>query len=307
MIVEGKRLAQERTAAGIPTSITEGRQLAKDANEETKSYNQEVKAERKEQVETQRIYGEKASQALTDILLDATNEQKAIFRKIGENEAGKTKSEADFDRTIALEANKFKNTISSVKNDLSAPRSYNSFFRRMSGNEKDFSQASDDLRVKLKPLLDLGLYDTARNLLGDIVYYPEETESVINPINERVKSTIKRIPEAEKENLKEIKSQHAAMREEAQPIRYSPVEKNNLKEGILDVLKNDPNVSLVLLRKEFEDKNYDWRVFKDQLNSLIMNDEFKPNGDQLNQISHLDEAPLSNLGKILHGLNLIGR
>ncbi len=315
LIPQARQLAQTRTAAGIPTTVQDAFKEVSAINDENKNHNDLVEKERIQRVNAQREYGEKASASLLKVMPDATEEQQAIFKKIGEKESAgsETRSEADIDRTIAKAATKFKNDISNVKNDLSAPRSYNYFQRKFLGKEKDFEQASKDLRLKLKPLLDQGLYDTSRNILQELGYYPEERESIINPLDERSLSTLNLIPEAQKQK-KINKRQGISAANFGGPgsgfigtvDSYNPKQIEDVRQGIQDVLQFNPNASLVLLRKKLEDKGYDWRIFKDILNDMV-GKEITLTDDQQNQVQYLGTPPLDNLDKILHGLNLIGR
>lgn len=306
MIPQARILAQERTKEGIPTTVKEAYEEIKGINEENKLYNQEVEKERQQRIESQKNYGEKASELLQNLMPDATDEQKAIFKKIGEEVAGRGKSEAEIERTLAKEASNFKNTISNIRNDLSAPRFYKELHRKFLGTDKDFQSAASDLRVKLKPLLDLGLYDTSRNLLSELGYYPEEREAVINPLNDRAKTALNFIPKAKIESKKLLGKSDLYPFGVSEDV-YSDKQINQLANGIVDAFKEDPNISLVLLRKNLEDKGYNWRVFKDTLNQLATDKKINLNDDQFKQISYLDSPPLNNLEKILHSLNLIGR
>ena len=298
---EARRIVNERRKLKIPITFPEALKEVKEANEENKAFNREVEDERKNRIAAQKTYGDFAATKLKEVFPNATPEQQAIFKKIGENKAAEGKSEADIERTIAKEATNFANTISNIRTDLSAPRTYNQLHRKFLGNQKDFESAANDLKVKIKPLLDLGLYDTARNLLSELGYYPEERESVINPLSEKVNTTLSLVPKAKKRT--EIGKSMIDIPQQT----YAPNQIANIIEGIKDSFDKDGNVSLVLLRKGFEDKGYDWRIFKDALNSLVQNQDIKLNGDQRDQLKYLDQPPLNALEKILHSVNLIGR
>lgn len=309
MVPAAKELAAQRTAAGMPTTVPQALEELKATNEENKLYNASVEEERRQRIESQREYGEKAVEQLKKVYPESTPEQQAIFRKLAEKTAGLEKSEADIEKSLAIEARKFKNNIVNIKEDLSAPRVYKELHRKLLGSEKSFNEAAGDLRVKLKPLLELGLNDTARNLLTDLGYYPEERESVIFPLSDRAKTAINLIPSTKKTFKIDEKRMMPGLEQKFLPGEeiYPPKAQDNIKEGIQEVLKNDPNVSLVLLRKSLEDKGYDWRIFKNALNELINSDQVKLNDDQFQQLIYLDSPPLNNLEKILHGLNLRGR
>jgi hypothetical protein len=309
LIPKARELSKSRTAAGIPTTVPEALQEVKNINDENKLFNREVEAERQQRVQSQQAYGEKAANAILKLMPNATDEQQAIFRKIGEKAAGEFKSEADIDRHIAVEARKFKNSMANVSADLSAPRFQNMIHRKFLGTHKDINEATKDLEVKLRPMLDLGLYDTARKLLETKEYYPEEIESVINPLNERTQADINLVPKAKKirvftnrPGLEPAIPPGTGFREE-----YNPEQLQSVHDSIVDIFRINPNVSLVLMRKAFEDKGYDWRAFKNILNSTIQQNEIRLNDDQFAQLKYLDTPPLNTLQQILHGLRLIGR
>ncbi len=304
-----KKLMTDSAAAGIPIPYQEAKGQVDAVEEEKKLHNVEVENERKRRVGSQREYGNKAVDQLTTVFPEATPEMQAIFKKKGEEYAGSEQghSEADIDRHLAVEAKNFKNMYSNIKNDLSAPRLQNQLQRAFLQSGKDFEQSAGDLRVKLKPLLDLGLYDTARNLLTDLGYYPEEREQIINPMGEKESTVLNRVPKAKRQ----LKPSNEVGAFSYDPIYFYPEgQKENIIEGLNDLYQTNPNFSLPLARKSFEDKGYDWRVFKDALNDFegqLGQENKELSTDQQNQRTILDTPPLNLLQKALHGLNLIGR
>lgn len=181
---------------------------------------------------------------------------------------------------------------------MSAPRLKNAIQRGLEGTYKSFNDSAKDIRNHISPLIDLGLYDTARRLLGDLEYGPEEREMIINPLSDKGIASINRIPNV-KTQTKQIPSILGGIQEERFP------DLNNIKQGLIELKKNDPNYSLLLARKAFEDKGYDWREFKNALNEL-MSEGYKLEDDQQNQLGRLDTPPLNKLEKILEGIT-IGR
>ncbi len=301
-ISKAKQLSKE---LNIPFS--ESMKIVNEGEADKKEIRNEIESDRKNRVSSQREYGEKGQAELLRLNPNSTSEQQAVFKKKAEEIAGKGNSEADIDRSIALEASRFRNMIKSVEDTMSVPRITNALQRKMIGNEKDFKQAASDVRVKIKPLLDAGLYDTARLLLDGLGYYPEELEYIVQPLNDQSNTIIKNTPDAiyknKPEDLAGGKTPSFFM-----PYEYPQNSKDNLKSGLQELLKQNPNTNLILARKGFEDKDYDWRVFKDVINEMIESGEFVPTHDQEKHInSKLDEPPLNNLQKMLHGLNLIGR
>lgn len=302
-IKEAKKLAKQSTDSGIPMTVSEALNVVKSNELDKKSHNQDVEKERQARVEAQKDYGGKAEKALVGVYPDATPEQKAIFRKYGEEQAGQGKSEADIDRSLAKKAAQFKNTLVNVEKDIAAPRLQNLIQRSVSGTYKTFEEAGADVRAHLQPILDMGLYDSARKLLQDNGYGPEEREMIINPLSERSKTALNRIPEVKKSKTLSKVSGAPSL---GLTFEKGPVNPDNIKSGLIDLKQSDPNFSLLLARKSFEDKGYDWRAFKNALNELEK-EGFKLTDDQEIQRGYLDTPPLNKLEQILHGLNLIGR
>lgn len=291
MIDKARDLAHKSTEAGIPLTVPQALDQVKQQVEEDKNYNNLIEQERKERVVSQKEYGQRAAEQLKKLYPEATDEQEAVFAKKGEEIASGGKSEADINRAIAKEATKFKNAIANVEKDLSAPRLYNAPTRLFSGNYKNLEKSGEDIRKHLEPLLNLGLYDTSRKLLQKKGYGPEETDFIINPLNERSKSLVAPIPR---------------QRGEAFGKAATPKEINDVKDILMQMKEAENNFSLVLARKAFEDKGYDWRSFKDAFNEA-QKEGLKLTDDQGNQQGLLDHPPLNVLDKILHNLNLTGR
>lgn len=299
-IATAKNLAEE-----LKIPIKDALAIVNDDIEDIKARNAQVEKERGQRVLSQRDYGEKGSAELLRLNPSATPEQQAVFKKIAENMAGKYKSEADIDRAIAIEAAKFRNTIKNVEDTMSAPRLVNSLQRKFLGSQRDIEQASNDLKVKLKPLLDLELYDTARNLLEKLGYFPEERENVIHPLSEIDERSLNSLPIAQRTQVQE--GAGFLTPSLAPKYQYAPGQKQNVVNGLKDLFDKDRDVSLVLARKGFEDRGYGWDIFKDALNDLVLGGDFEPNDDQQIQMKYLDEPPLDGLQRILYNLGFRGR
>lgn len=306
MTNDSKTLANERTKAGIPTTPREALEEIKADEDMKKLHNKSVDEELAQRVEGQQTYGERAVSELRKVFpkdKPPTSEQESIFQKIGEAASTRGESEADINRYLAKEATKFKNAIVNVEKDVSAPRLQNMIGRALNGTYKDFEKAGADLRSHLQPILDLGLYDTARGLLEQKGYGPEEREMIINPLSEREKTIINQLPDVKPvTKMTKIPGVPGIGRVSERPA----MDLQNVKSALTDLKKVDPNFSLVLARKAFEDRGYDWRSFKDALNELET-EGFKLEDDQRNQRGILDTPPLNKLEQILQGLNLIGR
>lgn len=292
-----KQLQAERKAAGIPTTLPEAMAEINALEEDKKLHNRAVDEELKQQVIAQKNYGQKAVDELKKVYPEATPEIESVFKKFGEEEAQKGKSEADIDRSLALKAKNFSDQIATIKKEASAPRLYNYINKAFQGNYKNAEQSASDLRIKLKPLLDMGLYDTARNLVSSLGYYPEEVDMTVNPLGEREKIALNKVPKIKMGNSKNPSYLNP------EPIR----DQESVKLALKDLKQANPNFSLVLGRKALEDKGYDWRMYQDALNELEQSGEFEFTDDQRKQLGNLSEPPLSGMQIILEGLKLIGR
>lgn len=288
-------LVSTRAKSGIFITPSQAFEEIKNFNDENKLYNKAVEEERQERISSQQESGQAGIEALLKAFPQATPEEQSIFAGKAEELRRDNPSEAAFSRALAVEADKFKDNLVNIEADISAPRSYNRLHRMLNGNDKDIEAATKDLRVKLKPLHDLGLYDRERAVMTKAGYYPEEVDHTINPLSDRDEGIINRTPRPRKKYT-------VGGREE-----YLPNDRKNLRESISEIMKDNPRASLVLVRKGLEKKGYDWRAFKDELNDLISKNEVKLNDDQMKQIIHLDSPPLTTLEKLAEGLKLIGR
>lgn len=287
------KLARERTAAGIPTKPQEALEEINAEQADVRLHNQSVDQELAQRRKGQQDFGQKALARLEEVYPGASPQLKAIFQKKGEDASLRGDSDAEIEEYLANEAKKIGNSIFNAKKSLSAPRLLQNLGRTFNGTYRDFSEAGADVKKHLQPLLDLGLYDEARNILkNDLGYAPEEREIILNPLSDRATSVFAQIPAAPK----------------ARKTLGLPTGNDTkaIKEGLLELKKVQPNFSPVLARKSFEDLNYDWKDFANAWNELLQ-EGFQLEDDQRNQQALLDTPPLSRLEKVLEGLNLIGR
>ncbi len=315
LLQEGQNLFNMWRQAGVTNKTLDDAIAIKQLeNNENIQHNARVESERQRRVAEQENYGNIAEQAFTNVNPDATDEQKALFRKKGEDLAGRGKSEADIKRSLAVESKNFRNMISNVEKSLSAPRIQNRLQRKLSGNESSLDQAQKDARQDIQPLLKEGLYDTARKVVAKNGFYPEETENVVfGELPKEIKKSIKDIdkPTYENKTIASGSPGSPAFGLKVQERQYTPQSKENLKRNILDLWgnnKKNDDMNLLQNRKEYEDSGYDWRIYKDSLNELLENGQIELNPDQANQLnSYLKEPPLTLLEKLLFKLNLRGR
>ena len=301
-----KPYAAQKTAAGVPTTPAEALEELKALNADNEKANQLVEEERKERVVSQREYGEIAANKLAKVFPGATDEETAYLKNKIEDLAGENKSEGNIERLAAREAAKYKDMVSNIEKDIPPNRLQNRIYQKLMGTEKSADSAIEDLKLKVKPLLDAGLYDRARNALANLGYFPEERERVVSSLGEQAHKSINQMPFI-KQPAKFVGSK-SKYGPGSVDESYTPEQKSMVEENLFQTLKNDPSANLILLRKEYEDKGVDWRLFKDSLNNVINSGQLNElNDDQFKHLNLLDQPPLNNLYKMFYHAGIIGR
>ncbi len=282
--------------------------IVRERNEANRAYNQEVEKDLVARREAQKGIGAQAEESLTKLYPEASDELKGIVSQWGEEALQGSKSEGAIKKEIAGRVQQLKNTIASIKRGVKPARLQNLPGLLSKGQTTEFDKVVKDTKTKLKPLLDLGLYDTARSILSnDLGYYPEEIETFVSDLSEPAIKNMSKLPVlADKTTMKEYREGGILpfSKEQGYPQAKVDAFENNLK----DIITSDPNVNLVLLRKKYEaEKGVDWRLFKDGLNKLENEGIWSPNADQQKQLDTLESPPVGPLYKLLQSLNIIGR
>ncbi len=299
---EGRKYAAEQTRSGNPMTPQQGASIIDAENEKQKQFNNLVEEERKERVKSQREYGSVGESYLDENYPEASRELKTIFQKEGEELSKQGMSEADINRTLEGKARTVKNAVVNAEKEFDAPRVYNKMWNAALGEYKGFDQAAQDVRKHVQPLIDMGLYDTARNILSKKGYGLEEREAILHPLSDQARSSMNKVPKIGAFTAVMNKGRSSAFFNKL----YDDSEKKNLAEALTSMKQNEPNFSLALARKAAEDKGYSWRVFKDVLNDLEKNG-FEMTDDQRTHRGELDSPPLNFIQEYLHGLDLIGK
>lgn len=132
------------------------------------------------------------------------------------------------------------------------------FFGRDSSKYKEITKK---LHNDVKPLVEMGEADEARNILSNKGYFADEIEDVINPLTDETKKAFTSIGRGD-----EIKAAFG----KAAPERYEKARESNinkLEKGLKNSLKAD--TSLVLLMREAERMGYDYTEFDEALQKLV--------------------------------------
>jgi hypothetical protein len=306
--------AKYLTENGVPTTPEQRFAQNVAENQERINHNARVDEDKERVIKAQEKYGNKAVEKLGNVLPNANDEQISLFRKKGEEAAQSGKTESEIDQMMSEEARKYKNTIANVKRSLGPERLGST--QSILGKSRDSEKRKMDLRLKLAPLLDEGQFDTARNLLSELGYHPEEREAIITDLPEAARKAVAEFPKLEPKKAEYPKPMKSGKFEfeypkasmyQTKPPEYSQEQKQLIYSSVGDVLKNDPSTNLILFRSALDKKGVDWQDFKDALNQNIIEGRVKLNDDQFNHLELLDQPPLDNLDKILYNFNLIGK
>ncbi len=301
---QAKQISQMSMDTANPIDPNTAYGILNEKNEDNRRYNAAVDLDLAKRIESQDRYGNIAVQTLANVLPDATDEQQAIFRKKGE-EASKTgESEAEIKRTLAIDARNFKNTLANIKKSIGPKRLLSSVKGEILGTSRPEEKEQTAIKIKLKPLLEEGLYGTARNLLSELGYHPEERESLIAELPEGTRKIMATFPKLDREKKSAFMPGFTNPGAQAE---YTPDQTREIEDAVSKVFKTDPSTNLILLRKAMEDKNVDWVAYKDALDKGILEGSIKLNDDQFSQLDKMDEPPLDRLDKILYNSGLIGR
>jgi hypothetical protein len=288
-------------------SDEDGIAQARTRNDEIRQYNQDVEGDKQQRVNTQRDYGNIAEEKLTKLLPEATDEQIAKFRRMGEDAAKGSMSEGDINKMLANEAKNYKNMIARIENSKDAPLALSKLKGSVLGTNREFESMKTNLRNLLKPLLDDGMYDTARMMLANKGYGPETIEGILGDLGEGSKKEIAQMPQLREPSRKTTFKKGYPTLENVEKFAVDSNENKQIAQTMQRSLSNDPGSNLILLRKGIMDKGGHWENFKDNLDEMIGEGLIQLSDDQWNQYSTLEEPPLDDLDRIVEQLNLIGK
>jgi len=282
------RNAHEKLNRGIPTTIDAEVGLIEQDN-----------ARLAQHQARQEVAGAKARDALSKVYPDATDEQQAILARKAEQYITQGLSVGEQDRRMAVDAKNMKNQVSSIEKALPPKRFYTVAKEKLLGTGRSAEKTRESIRLKLKPLLDDAQFDTARTLLKNRGYGPEEAEAIVSNLSNETKKNLQGFEPIKKGAFHDDPSYRA--------FKEGSPEAQKFGQNLQQTMQADPATNLILLRKEYEDRGVDWRSFKDQLDNLQSQDVFKPNDDQMKQIDLLDQPPLDRLDVLLHNFGFKGR
>lgn len=290
---------QLRDAGHTQISDEEAINEVNSKNEANKSHNLYIENEDEKKRSKQLAYGTYGVEKIKRFSPEAVPEVEEYFQNKGERLATSGKSEAEISEELTNEAQRISDDIDSIEKSSGPRRTLNSIGRKFKGSDLSQKKIEEDIKTKIKPLLDKGLNAQVRLSLAKIGYEIEEIENLVSNLGEPSKREVASFPKIEKLP----NPAHSKTSDEL----YTEEDKNLIKHSVFKALHDEPSSNFILLRKAYEDKNVDWEQFKEALDNAIVLGKIKMTPDQKNQYKHLSEPPLGPLDKLLESMNFIGR
>jgi hypothetical protein len=291
---EGERIARSRLNTANPITLEEGIELAQQRNARNIEYRN-----------MQNTYGKIAEDELSKVLPNASPELQKVFAAKGEEYLRQNLSDTESKRRLATDAKNLTDKLASVAKSLPPKRALTSLKQAILGTGRSDEKTKDSIRAKLLPLkkeLGPAYYDTARNILADTGRQPEEIEEIISNLGESTEKTLGDMPKVPKKFNDVLMGGPLG-----KATKLDEKENEAFQENLGQVLKSDPTVNLILLRKAYEDRGVDWSSFKDAVDQMTLNGQFNPDPEQIKAMDLLDNPPLDRLDAILHHFKFTGR
>jgi len=249
------------------------------------------------------------------------------FKKHGEELADSDASDTQISDKINKKVTKLKNDIIGISDKIpSANRIYNVPYRKFNQTHVQNEKLYEDIREKIKPLLDQGMYDEVRTLLKGKGFEAEERESLISSLGEGAKKEIAQFPKIKDKNKgksiisglwtndrisKTVSDRLNIQRKfEDDPMPYSeisPEQLQNVTSSLSNVLKSDPSTNLVLLRKAYMEKGVPWDTFKEAIGKAILEGKIEMSDEQTNAYNTFSQPPLGTLDTLFYNMGLTGK
>ncbi len=303
--VEQDGIARARQTSEDPNGFSMSDQEGIDY--ETEKNNRAIQSNQIIQGEQQALQGEKSgfnqkgrAEAINTIGPENLNPGvAAFFGQKAEQLAGEVNTESELDKKLAKEIENYKNTVAIVENSV-----HELPVNKM-GDDSLGEKVISDYRNKIKPILDMGLFDMARNLLAGKGLGPEQRETVISNLSESTNKILSEIPTLRTHQ----KLAHPRAGPAAAVVRdYSPDQKEVINNTMQKIFKKDPSTNMTLLRRQMRDeKNIDWRAFKEGLDYAIYTGALTLNAENRNEYARMSEPEESGLQQLLRLFGVGGR
>lgn len=234
---------------------------------------------------------------------EASPNAKGVAAKAGEKVAQEGGTPAQIEQATARKLTDIQDMLSKLKRSLTPAKLLTAPYRMLQGTYVPRQKRIEHEQKIAKPLIDDGLIDETREAMSESGKPLEWIEEVVKPLPAETIDLVKKVPEGSQPTGR-LASLVSPPKFKGAEIKEK--EQNQLNQSLENIFSQDPNVNIILLRKAFEEKKYDWNMFRDGINSMIDNG-YKFNQDQQKQINeYLDQPPESLLDEIFSAAGLSG-
>lgn len=271
--------------------------------------NQAINAEKQTDINFQKALSEDITPKMQKMLAGDKPadpfEQELISKWV--NEAAKNSSNLpDIEKEVRKKTENFAVARDRVKNLTDRPNWISKTQQKFTaGDTKDYDLAVIDARSAIEPYLELGEFDAAKRAISEKGFGPVETELIVNE------------PDPIREDW--VKSLQPYKRESITGKRFGPLAGVSLGKlevdpkivdrlgfDLKDIFNRDPDVNLILLRKNLEGKDANWMEYSTALKKLEADKAIQLNPTQKKQLANIDKPPMNVLGKIFKFIGLGG-
>jgi hypothetical protein len=248
----------------------------------------------------QRQFGkESAQEGVKSVVENPSINLQAAAGREGEKIAERGGTPAEVEQGTAEYATRYKNELGAAERGQTPPTIFNAIPRLVSGTFLKPSQQIKHDQQALKTVIESGPggKDEARTALSEAGKPLEQREETVDPLPEETKKVAMSIPFLPAPmGVSRFTAAKAQKGFEEKKMQAQP----GLNQNLASVLQSNPNANLILLRKEYEKKGYDWRMFQDAVTDL-QSKGYRLTPDQQKQYNeYLYTPPEAGLDKIFN-------
>ena len=254
-----------------------------------------------------KVYSEKKDWKKEDYERMPSQEVFAAFSKYATDLAFAGVTPAQIEKKLAEVAGAWSSAYDNIQKTGARQSGFKKLNAYLSGTSKTLPEQISFLSQQLKPFTDFGLFQEARKLAKEAGYGAEETALALEKIgvagvNEPAQEILAKLPDY---------TRKMAGRRIEESIRaqtpLKPEQKNEFESNLYDVLDNDPNASLVLLRSKYMKKGVPWKDFKDAVYQYNDTHQVPLTRKRQDELAIINEPPLSVLDELMYQFGLIGK
>lgn len=291
-------IMDQNRLSGKPTDLASARQIALNANEDTRKYNQGIQKEKDAIAEAQKAQTQHMVERARNagLIKNPGDEMETIISKFALDAKNAPNDEVawEYVRTKAREAESKKNGL--LRN-YQVPGAIEKGFQKITGSFKEQEIAEKEAQPYLDFYRDNGLYDEARKALTvDIGLGPEDTERWLFPFDKKQKEELKTFPRNDKKVISTGTGFSSIFPGEQYKLEQGKFD--SFKDNLSKFLKENPKTNLVALKGQLNrDNKYAWQDISRAMNELVAEKRFNPDGVQDSQLKVVNAPPLPGLAQ----------